>query len=116
MKQATPKAQDSVKSIIRDRLQRFVDERGDRFDYNWDVAAKQAVAAEKLRLTPFLERPAHPGIGPGSQGDFQVNRELKEPERVPAFADDREYDEALVERMKHRQARIEREQSGVPGA
>jgi hypothetical protein len=55
-------------------------------------------------------------MGPGSEGDFLVNRELKEPERVPAFADDREYDEALVERMRHRQAIIEREQSGVPGA
>lgn len=116
MKQASPKAQESVKSIIRDRLQRLVDERGDRFDYNWGAAAKQAVAAEKARLTPFLERPARPGMGPGSQADFQVQRELKVPERVPAFADEQEYDEYLMERMRYNQALAEREQSDVPGA
>jgi hypothetical protein len=116
MKQASPKAQDSVKSIIRDRLQRSVDERGDRFDYNWGQAAKQAVAAEKERLSPFFERPAQPGMGPGSQTDFQMTRELKAPERVPAFADEQSHDEYLMERMKYNQALIEREQSNVPGA
>ncbi|KPL05390.1 hypothetical protein AMJ85_11895 [candidate division BRC1 bacterium SM23_51] len=116
MKAASPKAQESVKSIIRDRLQRFVDERGDRFDYNWGAAAKQAVAAERARLAPFFERPARPGMGPGSQTDFQVNRELKAPERVPAFADEATYDEYLTERMRYNQALIEREQSNMPGA
>ncbi|MHC4508024.1 MAG: hypothetical protein ACYTAO_03570 [Planctomycetota bacterium] len=116
MKQASPKAQESVKSIVRDRLQRFVDERGDRFDYNWGHAAKQAVAAEKTRLAPFFERPARPGMGPGSQTDFQVNRELKAPERVPAFADDAAHDEYLMERMRYNQSLIEREQSNTPGA
>lgn len=116
MKQASPKAQESATSIIRDRLQRIVDERGDRFDYNWEVAAKQAVAAEKPRLLPFLERPARPGMGPGSDGEHHVNRELKMPERVPAFADAQEHDESMVERMRIRQALIEREQSGAPGA
>jgi hypothetical protein len=115
MKQASPKAQDSVKSIIRDRLQRFVDERGDRFDYNWGQAAKQAVAAEKARLAPFFERPAQPGMGPGSQADFQMNQELKAPERVPAFADEQSHDEYLMERMKYNQALIERESSQLPG-
>jgi hypothetical protein len=116
MKQASPKAQESVKSIVRDRLQRFVDERGDRFDYNWGHAAKQAVAAEKTRLAPFFERPARPGMGPGSQTDFQMTRELKPPERVPAFADDAEHDAYLMERMKYNQALAEREQSNTPGA
>jgi hypothetical protein len=116
MKQAGAKAQESTKSIIRDRLQRMVDERGDRFDYKWDVAAKQAVAAEKPRLTPFLERPARPGMGPGSDGEHHVNRELTAPERIPAFADDQEYDEGLMAKMRYNQAIIEREQSGVPGA
>ncbi|MHC4510420.1 MAG: hypothetical protein ACYTAO_15940 [Planctomycetota bacterium] len=116
MKQASPKAQESVKSIIRDRLQRLVDERGDRFDYNWGHAAQQAVAAEKTRLAPFFERPARPGMGPGSQTDHQMNRELKEPERVPGFADERDQDEYLMEKMRHTQALIEREQSNVPGA
>jgi hypothetical protein len=116
MKQAGEKAQESAKSIIRDRLQRMVDERGDRFDYDWGTAAKQAVTAEKPRLTPFLERPARPGMGPGSGGEHHVNRELKEPERVPAFADDQSQDEYLMERMRYNQALIEREQSGAPGA
>lgn len=116
MKQASPKAQESVKSIVRDRLQRFVDERGDRFDYNWGDAARRAVAAEKTRLAPFFEKPARPGMGPGSQTDFQMTRELKAPERVPAFADDQAYDEYLTERMKYNQALAEREQSNMPGA
>ena len=116
MKRASPKAQESVKSIVRDRLQRCVDERGDRFDYNWGSAAKQAVDAEKTRLAPFFERPARPGVGPGSQTDFQMNRELTAPERVPAFADEQSHDEYLMERMKYNQALIEREQSNVPGA
>lgn len=116
MEQASPKAQESVKSIIRDQLQRLVDERGDRFDYNWGHAAKQAVAAAKVTLTPLLERPARPGMGPGSQTDFQMTRELKEPERVPGFADERDQDEYLVEKMRHTQALIEREQSNAPGA
>ncbi|KPL13122.1 hypothetical protein AMJ85_00245 [candidate division BRC1 bacterium SM23_51] len=116
MKAANPKAQESVKSIIRDRLRRFVDERGDRFDYNWDNAVRQAVAAEKARLIPLFERPARPGMGPGSQTDFQVNRELKAPERVPAFADDREYDEYLGESLRYNQALIERERDNMPGA
>jgi hypothetical protein len=116
MKQASPKAQDSVKSIIRDRLQRFVDERGDRFDYNWGQAAKQAVAAEKARLAPFFERPARPGMGPGSQTDHQMNRELKAPERVPGFAPEHEQDEYLLEKMRYNQALMEREQSSTPGA
>ncbi len=116
MKQASPKAQESVKSIIRDRLQRTVDERGDRFDYNWGQAATQAVAAEKARLAPFFERPARPGMGPGSLADFQVSQELKAPERVPAFADEQSHDEYLMERMKYNQALIEREQSNMPGA
>ncbi len=116
MKQASPKVRESVKSIIRDRLQRFVDERGDRFDYNWGQAAKQAASAEKARLAPFFERPARPGMGPGSQTDFQVNRELVAPERIPAFADEQSHDEYLMERMKYNQALIEREQSNMPGA
>jgi hypothetical protein len=116
MKQASPKAQDSVKSIVRDRLQRFVDERGDRFDYNWGHAAKQAVDAEKARLAPFFERPARPGMGPGSQTDFQVTRELKAPERVPGFAPEHEQDEYLLKKMRYNQALIEREQSNMPGA
>ncbi len=116
MKQASLKVQESVKSIIRDRLQRFVDERGDRFDYNWGQAAKQAAAAEKARLAPFFERPARPGMGPGSQADFQMNQELKAPERIPAFADEQSHDEYLMERMKYNQALIEREQSNMPGA
>lgn len=116
MKQASTKTRDSVKSIVADRLQRLADERGDRFDYNWGATAKQAVAAEKARLMPFFERPARPGMGPGSQSDFQVNRELKVPERVPAFADDRDRDEYLMARMRYNQALIEREQSNVPGA
>lgn len=116
MKLASPKMRDSVRSIVRDRLQQIVDARGDRFNYDWEYAAREAVAGEKGRLTPFFERPARPGMGPGSQTDFQVNRELKPPERVPAFADSQEYDEYLMNRMRYNQSVAERELGNVPGA
>ena len=117
MKVLGPKARESVVSILKDQMERQIESEGDAFDYNWARVAQAAMAKAGPIVAPFFERPTpKAGMGPGSGFDNAVARPMKEPERVPAYADGEDYAAYIARKMVYNAQMAEREtQSQVPG-
>lgn len=117
MKVLGPKARESVVSILKDQMERQIESEGDAFDYNWARVAQAAMKKAGPLVAPFFERPTpSAGMGPGSGSDNFVAQPMKEPERIPAYADGEDYAAYIARKMAYNAQLAEREtQSQIPG-
>jgi len=112
-----PKAREAVVATVKDFMERQIGAEGSKFDFNWNRVAKSAFAQARSRIEPFFERPTpRAGMGPGQGGEHYMARQIKEPQRVPAYADANDYQAYIAQKLAYNQALAERETQGqVPG-
>jgi len=108
-----PKARGSVVAILKGQMEKEIAKEGDGFDYDWARVAQTAMAKAGPIVAPFFDRPTpRAGMGPG--GVASLGRELQEPRRVPAYADEEDYATYIQNKLQYEIQKAERE-SGTQG-